>query len=165
MATPTPLKPSIFDRLIGELGSTERRGAMLPCYVPRLDRFGESELRACLLRDIGWLLNDIRLDTAVSLEGYSEVSSSVINQGLPDLTGKSVDRDGLGERANQIAATLRRFEPRLEPHSIVVDVDGSRSVANQIQFQISGSIVSSRDDDRFVVATALDLDTGNVDVD
>lgn len=165
MALSAPLKPSLFDKLIGELGEGNGARGMLPCYMPRLDRFGESELRACLMRDIGWLLNDIQLSTAVNLEDYPEVASSVINQGLPDLTGKSLDREGIARRARQIAAALRLYEPRLDPATIEVEIDGDKALAdNRIRFKISGEIRTELEDSRFIVVTAIDLDTGNVEV-
>lgn len=167
MSSQGSLRPSILDKLIGttDANADAKRAGAVPCYLPRLDRFGEPELRACLMRDIAWLLNDIQLGAATDLRDFPEVETSVINHGLPDLTGKSVDRESLTVRAEEIAQAIRIYETRIDPASVVVQIDEATVLAeNQVRFKLAGEIRNAYEDSRFVVVTAIDLDTGNVDV-
>lgn len=165
MAAEAPLKPSVLDKLIGRQGEEPSGRAMAPCHVPNLARFNERELRACLMRDIAWIMNDISLSASIDLSAHADVAGSVINQGLPDFAGRSVDRDGLIARAGQIAQALRTFEPRLDPATLTVEMHQEGAIAeNQVRFVVSGEVRTALEDSRFVVVTAIDLDTGNVSV-
>ena len=167
MATMTPLKPSILDKLIGDLSRLRSDGSrdLLPCFVPRLDRFNEDELRSCVRRDIEWLLNVVHFEAAVGLDDYPEVATSVLNHGLPELVGRSIDRPALARRAAEIAAAVRAYEPRLIPGSVDVLLDeGKVGFENRLRFVIHGNLMNSIDDGFIALYTAVDLDTGNVEI-
>jgi type VI secretion system protein ImpF len=163
----TPLKPSILDKLIGDLSRVRSDGSrdLLPCFVPRLDRFNEEELRSCVRRDIEWLLNVVHFESAVGLEDYPDIATSVLNHGLPELIGRSIDRPALVRRSMEITAAVRAFEPRLIPGSIEVLLDdGDIGFENRLRFVIHGNLMNSIDDGFIALYTAIDLDTGNVEI-
>ncbi|NJC07937.1 type VI secretion system baseplate subunit TssE [Polymorphobacter fuscus] len=167
MATMTPLKPSILDKLIGDLSRVRSDGSrdLLPCFVPRLDRFNEDELRACVRRDIEWLLNVVHFEAAVGLEDYPDVATSVLNHGLPELIGRAIDRQALAHRGAEIVAAVRAFEPRLIASSVEVLLDeGEVGFENRLRFVIHGHLMNSIDDGFIALYTAIDLDTGNVEI-
>ncbi len=160
----TPPKPSILDKLLG--GSLEDgTRAHQHFYVPRLDRFNEVDLRAVIQRDIAWLLNDIQFEAVVALDEYPEVRTSVVNQGLPELVGRSLDSETMICRAEEIRTALRAFEQRLRPESITVAFDTSRIEAeNKLHFSIGGEIRSAREEAWVQFDTIVDLDDGRVEV-
>lgn len=167
MVTATPLKPSILDKLIGDLARVRSDGSrdLLPCYVPRLDRFNEDELRACVRRDIEWLLNVVHFESAVALGDYPDIATSVLNHGLPELVGRSLDRPSLVRRAAEIVDAVRAYEPRLLPGSVEVLLEeGEIGFENRLRFIIHGNLANSIDDGFIALYTAIDLDTGNVEV-
>lgn len=167
MATATPLKPSVLDKLIGDLARSRSDGSrdLLPCYVPRLDRFNDDELRDTVRRDIEWLLNDVHFETAVNLDLYPEIKCSVLNHGLPELIGRSLDKAGLAARAREIVEAVRCFEPRLIGGSVEVLLeDGPVGFENRLRFVIHGHLLNAIDDGFIALYTAIDLDTGNVEV-
>ena len=167
MATMTPLKPSILDKLIGDLSRVRSDGSrdLLPCYVPRLDRFNEDELRACVRRDIEWLLNVVHFEASVELDDYPEVATSVLNHGLPELVGRSIDRQALVERSAELVAAVKAYEPRLIPGSVeVLLAEGEIGFENRLRFIIQGHLMNSIDDGYIALYTAVDLDTGNVEI-
>ena len=43
-----------------------------------------------VLRDLAWLLNTVNYQCAHSLDGYPFVARSMLNYGLPELTGAGV---------------------------------------------------------------------------
>ena len=163
----TPLKPSVFDRLIGDLARD--RGDLsrdpLPCFVARLDKFNEAELRECLMRDIGWLLNEVHLAAATDLDAYPEIATSVLNAGIEELTGKQMGAAAVEGRGRAIAATLRLFEPRLMPASIGVSVEGGGlAFENKLKYVIHARFLAELGSDYVEMTTAVDIDTGMVEV-
>ena len=160
-----PLKPSVLDKLIGDLARTKGDGQrdIAPCYIASLERFNEVELRNCVMRDIAWVLNDINLAAAIPLDDYPEVRTSVLNQGVPDLTSMTVNRDAFARRALDLADAVRNFEPRLVAQSVHVNFD--KAIAddeNKLRFSIQGELKGAIDDRYVEFKTSVALDTGEV---
>ena len=160
----TPPKPSILDKLLaGSIEAGARPHQHFP--VPRLDRFGEADLRGVIQRDVALLLNDIQFEVAVPLDDYPEVRTSVLNQGLPELTGRALDSDTLARRAIEITATLRAFEQRLRPETIRVVFDTSRVRAeNKLHFSVNAEIRNAVEESWVQFTTSVDLDDGRIEV-
>lgn len=162
--TATPPKPSILDKLLAgsiEAGAREHQNF----HVPRLDRFGESDLRGVIQRDIAWLLNDIHFEAAVALDDYPEVRTSVLNHGLPELIGRSLDNDTMSRRAEEITAALRAFEQRIRPETIRVIFDTTGiETENKLYFSVTGEIRNALEEAWVQFKTSVDLDDGKVEV-
>ena len=162
-----PLKPSILDKLIADMGKTrgDHSRERAPCFIPQLDRFNEKELRACIQRDIAWILNDINFESAVPLDDYPEIRSAVLNQGMPELTGRALDQATLLRRAVEVTAAVRHFEERLRPDTIKVvfsrDLVGSD---NKLTFEINGEIRNAIDESWIELKSTVDLDDGHIEV-
>ncbi len=138
----------------------------MPFYVPPVDRFGEAELRATIQRDIAWVLNDINFEAAVSLEDYPEIKTSVLNQGLPELTGRSLDQPSMARRTLEVTTAIRSFEQRLRPESIKVLFDKDLvETQNKLRFAISGEIRNAVEESWIELKTTVDLDDGHVEID
>lgn len=162
-----PLKPSVLDKLIGHMGRIKGDGTRdtLPCYIAPVDRFGERELRQVVIRDVAWLINDISFGTAVPIEDYPEIATSVLNQGVPDLTALQVARPSLQRRARDITAALNAFEPRLVPSTVQVTYDtGDVENENKVRFTIRGELRGAIDERHIELKTAVSLDSGEVEV-
>jgi type VI secretion system protein ImpF len=164
MTTATPPKPSILDKLLA--GSIEAGArAHQHFHVPRLDKFGEADLRAVIQRDIALLLNDIQFEAAVPLDDYPEVRTSVLNQGMPELIGRALDGQTMARRAIDVAATLRAFEHRLRPETITVVFDTSLvETENKLHFAIDGEIRNAVEENWIQFKTTVDLDDGRVEI-
>ncbi len=160
-----PLKPSVIDKLIGGLGRIKGDGSrdIAPCYIAELDRFSETELRNCVIRDIAWTLNSIHFAAAVPLDNYPEIATSVLNQGVPDLTSMTTNSEVFKRRARDLTDAIRNFEPRLVEQSINVSFD--RAVTddeNKLRFVIHGELKGAIDDRYVEFKTSVALDTGDV---
>lgn len=166
-STALPLKPSILDKLITEIGRKRADGSVdnPPCFVPDLNLFTEAQLRDCIRRDIAWLLNDIHFEAAVDLTDYPEVRTSVLNQGLPDLSGIGTDHDGQKARARDIAGTILAFEPRLDSGSVKVTVQSTAvDNENKLHFSIQGELRNAIEESWVELRTSISLDDGHVEV-
>ena len=162
-----PLKPSVLDKLLAPLGRVKGDGTrdVLPCHIAAVDNFGERDLKAVVIRDIAWIINDINFGTAVPLEDCPEIATSVLNQGVGDLTSLRVAKASLESRARDITAALRAFEPRLVAETVRVTFDTSDvDNENKVRFTIFGELKGAIDERYVELKTAVALDSGEVEV-
>lgn len=153
-AGPSRLNPTIFDKLVADNDLSGLRGeevdkieasreAMRYYSVPRLERFNEAALRATVRREIAWLLNTTHLAAAIDLEDYPQVQTSVLNYGVADLSGKSINRRLILQRARDIRNAIRAFEPRISERSLSVEPVESVERENSVTYVIHGDVTSA----------------------
>ncbi len=162
MAELTPqerLQPSLLDRLTdtdpqSKSESRERR-------VLSVQR-----LRAGVLRDLAWLLNTAYLETIENLDDYPYVRDSVLNYGIPDLSGLAVSGMDTARLEKAVRAAIVKFEPRIDSGSLKVtaEVDRDRMSRNSMAFKIEGELWSQPAPVSLLLKTELDLETGDATV-
>jgi type VI secretion system protein ImpF len=154
MAVAPRINPTLFDKLVGDLGLVGyqegedevvevRREALGNYSVPKLERFNERALRSTVRRELAWLLNTTNLAAVIDLEPYPQVASSVLNYGVPDLTGQSWTRRLVLQRARDIRNAIRQFEPRIDQQSLVVEPVAETERENTVTFVINGDVTSA----------------------
>jgi type VI secretion system protein ImpF len=153
------LQPSLLDRLTDEEPDTQ---------VESRDRrvLSPARLRECVQRDLTWLLNTSRLSALVPLDDYPAAEASVINYGMPDLTGRAasgVDSRALERTLTQVITT---YEPRLLRRSVKVRlyIDRDRMSHNALVFDIEAELWAQPLPLRLFLRTEIDLETGGVAV-
>lgn len=152
------LFPSLLDRLTDD--APEKK------IEPRDRRiFSVQKLRVAVLRDLAWLLNTCHLAASEDLTPYPLVEKSVVNHGIPDLTGRTIS----GLEIVDVEMALRRaildFEPRILPHTLQVRAeitDESKHHHNSVAFEIEGELWARPIPERLFLRTELDLETGSV---
>ena len=151
------LNPSLFEKLtvndrvtgIVEEGRTEVQGGSGQTLLrlnpgPQLlERYNETAMRASVRRELGWLLNTVYLEASVDMEPYPHVRTSVLNYGMPDLTGRASTVAVVRVRANQIAEQIRIFEPRLDASNLDVRAEPGVGLDNAVAYFIRGDISSA----------------------
>ncbi|WP_054895423.1 MULTISPECIES: type VI secretion system baseplate subunit TssE [unclassified Pseudomonas] len=152
------LQPSLLDRLSDD--------ARDQSHEPREQRvLSMRALRKAVLRDLGWLLNSTSLGSVQDLTAYPLAARSVLNFGLPDLSGKTVtglDPQALARRIEQVIVD---FEPRILPASVRVTPlarDREQASPNQVAFEIHGELWGQPLPERLYLKTELDLEAGDV---
>jgi len=170
------LNPTLFDKLTSSanvLGVTDEtelpeleisRASMRFYTVPNIERFNETALRATVRREIAWLLNTTNLGSAIDLDPYPQVKTSVLNYGVPDLTGKASSRGAIRGRALEIRAAIEAFEPRLDPKQLSVDPRDIIERENAITYVIDGNIYSAVEAMPVQLLTDVEADTGAVTI-
>ena len=148
------LNPSLFEKLtlndrvtnILEEGRAEVQGQTLLRLGSSgfdIERYNESAMRASVRRELGWLLNTVYLGATIDLERYPQVQTSVLNYGMPDLTGRASTLAAVKARSNQIAEQVRIFEPRLDHDTLQVEAKPGVGLDNAVAYVIRGDISSA----------------------
>lgn len=153
------LQPALLDRLIDE--SPDKRQESRETRL-----LNSRQLRAAVLRDLAWLFNASR-PTDDSFDFAPRVRRSVLNFGLPPLSGlraSTLDRQIL---TSVIRQAILDFEPRIEPTSLRVEVlDDDRPLErhNQIEVSIRGQLWAQPVPLELLLHTAVDLETGQIQI-
>lgn len=111
--------------------------------VSQIERYNEAAMRNSVRRELNWLLNTVNLAAVQDLTPYPHVQTSVLNYGLPDLTGRVSTIGAVASRAKDIEQAIRNFEPRLDKDRLTVEASSEIGVDNAIGFVIRGDIVSA----------------------
>ncbi len=162
MAELTPrerLQPSLLDRL------TDREPNKT-VESRELRVLSMSRLRECVQRDLAWLLNTENMPSRLRVSECSEAMRSVINYGIPGLTGvSSSSREG-EQLERQILEAIYTFEPRLIRESVVVRKLSSRMDMNRgaLRFAIEADLWAQPLPLHLFFHTEIDLDTGEFSV-
>ena len=136
----------------------------------------EEDLKHRINQDLGCLLNTVALEVISELEAFPRVRRSVLNYGVPDMTGRFIeDFQGYQLRAiefqDRLRDAIREFEPRLKSETVKVNVrpasvnsDGQIDAGRPIEFEIIGEIWASPVS-VVMVDTVMDLHLGQSVVD
>lgn len=128
--------------------------------VHKLERFNEAALRATVLRELNWILNTTNLGAIQDLKPYPEVSTSVLNYGVPDMAGKLMQRRAIQSRSREIKEAIRRFEPRIDPQRLDVAASTTDAKPNAVTFVIRGDVTSAVLALPVEFKTDVEVDTG-----
>lgn len=154
------LQPSLLDRLTDNRPDDQQESRDQRVLTIR-------QLRECVLRDLAWLLNCERLEGVQSLKQFPQVQSSVLNYGIPSLSGAVLSRVELPELERAIARAVKLYEPRILPQTVKIRVQAAASATggeNALSIQIEGQLWAQPLPQRLFLRTEVDLDTGHVEV-
>jgi type VI secretion system protein ImpF len=150
------LQPSLLDRLTDHEPDTP--------VEPRERRvLSARALREGVLRDLGWLLNATNLLSVTDAPALPHVAASVLNYGMPDISGASLAGMQLADLERAIRQAIWDFEPRLNRSSVTVRAIPSDSIA-KVVFEIQGDLWAQPYPERLYLRTELDLDVAQVSV-
>lgn len=140
-----------------------RRTEQQRVFVISADR-----LRAACLHDLQCLFNEtdgeVELDDDLLAE-LPMVRASVLNYGLPALTGSVRTPEQIVELGRDIARVLERFEPRIRNVRVTRDerpVRASEDGIERVGYLIEGELWGYPYDERLRIRTLLDLDLGRL---
>jgi len=161
MAELTPrerLQPSLLDRLTDDEPDKKQEARIRRVLSPR--RF-----RELVRRDLAWLLNTGQLAATVDLDEYPLVGESVVNYGIPDLSGHSVSDLEFPAIERLIKDAIVAFEPRILRRGLKVTiVHDKESSGNTITFLIEGRLWAQPLPEQLYMRTRMDLESGGVKV-
>jgi type VI secretion system protein ImpF len=153
------LQPSLLDRLIDDAPEKTQES--------REQRvFSLSRLRDAAMRDLAWLLNTTNLAAGQDISAYPEVADSVVNYGIPDLSGMTVSGTDVAALERALRQAIADFEPRILRHTLSVrlEMNEGQMSHNAMTFLIEGELWAQPVPLRLYLKTEIDLDIGDVKV-
>jgi type VI secretion system protein ImpF len=147
------LQPSLLDRLSDDE----------PDKAVELRERRVLSLREGVLRDLAWLLNTTNLLSVVDTEKLPHIANSVLNYGLPIMSGQSIAGLNLSAFERGIRQAIWDFEPRLIRASVSVKaLQDQGSDNHRIMFSIEADMWAQPYPERLYLKTELDLERGAV---
>jgi len=159
--------PALLDRLTDERAG--RGGDAAVADSSERWSLSKQQLRERVVRDLGWLLNaQAMFDAWDPILPDSPAVHSVINYGMPALSGRLLPDVDIRLFEQTIRQAIIDFEPRIIPETLRVDaqpaLDASGSTQGALGFGIIAELRAEPYPIELLLRTVLDLDTGEVDV-
>jgi type VI secretion system protein ImpF len=154
------LQPALLDRLTDDEPDKK--------HEPREARvLSKARMRQSVLRDLAWLFNATRLESGTDLAQAPFVRRSVLNFGLPAMSGKVASSLDVTDLTRAIREAILSFEPRILPSTLEIHTlleSGDLDHHNVLGVEIHGQLWAQPVPLEFLVRTDFDLETGKVRV-
>lgn len=149
------LQPSLLDRLTDREPDKTKESSSKQSMT-------QTQFKEAVVRDLGWLLNSVALDVCIDLHKYPEVQRSVLNYGLPDLSGHTSSNVNIRGVEGSIKAAIQLFEPRVIKNSLKVKIHSNPDEMshNSLIFEIAGAVFGQPSPFHVVLKSELDLESG-----
>ena len=122
-------------------------------------------LKEYVKRDLSWLLNTVNLESVVDLEACPRVAESVLNYGMPDLTGTTVNNISTKLLERKVMDIILKYEPRIIEKSLSVRISKKDEMSNRaLQFEIECDIWAQPVPEHVRLNSELDLTSGSFDL-
>ena len=154
------LQPALLDRLTDDNPDSKVETAEARVI-------NRNRLRDMVLRDLAWLFNATAPGEGFDWEPVPHARQSVLNYGLPALSGQSTSGLNLLQLQTAVRLAIVEHEPRILADSLVVEVVTSDSQIdhhNLVGFRISGQLWAQPVPLELLLHTDIDLETGRVAV-
>jgi type VI secretion system protein ImpF len=154
------LQPALLDRLTDEHPDEQQEAREQRVMSKR-------QLRQAVLRDLAWLFNATRLESGVDLSKVPEVRRSVLNFGLPALSGRVASSLDIAELERSVRQAILDYEPRILAETLRVKALLQASQIdhhNVIGMEIHGQLWAQPVPLELLVRTEIDLETGKVEI-
>jgi type VI secretion system protein ImpF len=149
------LQPSLLDRL-----TDDEPGQAVEARERRV--MSMRSLREGVLRDLAWLLNTTNLTSVSEQFRLPHVASSVLNYGMPDMSGASLAGMNTTDLERAIRQAIWDFEPRLIRSSVSVKALPTSDSITKITFEIEADMWAQPYPERLFIKTELDLDQAHI---
>ena len=152
------LQPALLDRLTDDEPDKK--------LEPREARvLSKRRMRESVLRDLAWLFNATQLEAVDPLAKAPFVRRSVLNFGLPAMSGKTASSLDVTDLTRAVREAILNFEPRILPPTLEIKTlleAGELDHHNVIGIEIHGQLWAQPVPLEFLVRTDFDLETGKV---
>lgn len=153
---PDKLQPSLLDRLTDRQPDRTKES-------PAQRVLSQQQIKEAVIRDIGWLLNTVSLDTVYDLSAFPEARRSVINYGLPDISGRTASSIDVDKLEKELQRVIYEFEPRVIPNSLKIKIHSQPDEMNHnsLVFEIQGVVFGQPMPFQVMLQSELDLESGD----
>jgi type VI secretion system protein ImpF len=155
------LQPALLNRLEDDNSAQKK-------VEPREARLiNKAQLREAVLRDLAWLFNSVRLSDDIDWASYPYAYHSVINSGLPALSGRTASALDIASLENEVRQVILDFEPRIIAATLQVEAlvsDRQLDHHNVVSVQIRGEMWAQPVPLEILLRTDVDLESGQVQI-
>ena len=150
---------SLFDRLIND--ADEGLAVGLGQKMTRRHRTAQlAVLRGQIQRDLFDLLSTRRMAADTDLSAWPMIEKSVLNYGIPDLSGTTGSSIDLRKLQRDLADVIKDFEPRLLPDTLAVTCRISDGPHQDVLVDIDALYGVDDELESFTVGIAISLGSG-----
>nr|WP_221195558.1 type VI secretion system baseplate subunit TssE [Luteibacter sp. Sphag1AF] len=159
MITQERLQPSLLDRLRDDEPHVAQESRDKRVITA-------ARLRECVVRDLGWLFNCTRHGWSDDHGGLPYVEGSVLDYGIPDLTGAAITGMDIAVWRQRIHTAITLFEPRLDPSTLHVDAHAHTTRMDRLtlSFSIESTMWAQPLSLNLYLKTEVDLETARFSV-
>ena len=154
------LQPALLDRLTDDDRDKKTE--------PRDQRaMSKTRMRAAVLRDLAWLFNATQQASDVDWNPYPHAQRSVLNFGLPALSGKTASSVDVPELERMVRQAIIDHEPRILAATLQVEATSAAPLMerhNLLSFRITGQLWAQPMPLELMLQTDIDLESGHVRV-
>jgi type VI secretion system protein ImpF len=152
---PDKLQPSLLDRLTDQHPDRTKESSAQQVL-------SQSQYKDAVIRDLGWLLNAVSLDSVLDLKDYPYAQHSVLNYGLPDISGHTSSSIDPATLEKALQRVIYEFEPRIISNSLKIRVhaDPADMSHNSLVFEIEGVVFGQPMPFQVILRSELDLEYG-----
>lgn len=154
------LQPALLDRLTDNDREHQTE--------PRDQRaMSKARMRAAVLRDLAWLFNATQQGNDVDWGPYPHAQRSVLNFGLPALSGKTASSIDSHELERMVHQAIIDHEPRILAATLQVEATTTAPLLdrqNLLSFRITGQLWAQPMPIELLLQTDIDLESGHVRV-
>lgn len=125
----------------------------------------KTQFRRSVLRDLAWLMNTTHAESEIAFEGFDAARLSVINYGLPSMSGKRLSELDWPNLEASLRDAITTFEPRILPETLEVKAVRSENAMdhhNLVAFEIRGLLWSEPYPIELLLRSQIDLESGQV---
>jgi type VI secretion system protein ImpF len=151
------LQPALLDRLADDDPGKKQES-------PEARVVSKARLRQAVLRDLAWLFNSVQMSD-VEWAAFPHVRHSVVNFGLPSLSGATASTLDVVDLENEVRQAILDFEPRIIASTLQVEALASEIQLdhhNVVSVQIRGDLWAQPVPLEILLRTDVDLETGEV---
>ncbi|MDD4880021.1 MAG: type VI secretion system baseplate subunit TssE [Gallionellaceae bacterium] len=149
------LFPSLLDRLVDN--EPDKRSE-----ARDFRSFSVTRLRESVLRDLNWLFNATQHEEE-GLDRFPQVRQSVINYGIPALSGRPASSLNIQEVEQMLRRSIIAYEPRLLPDTVKVKAEADEAGLarhNVISFRIEAQMWAQPYPLDLLLRTEVDMENG-----
>lgn len=155
------LRPSssLFDRLVSD--DDDAPQVMLGQRMTRRHRTTHLEiLRGQIERDLLDLLGTRRMSAGFDLSAWPRIEKSVLNYGIPDLSGSTGSSIDVRQLQRQLTKVIKWFEPRLQPDTLSVTCKVKDYAARDVLVEIEAMFGVDDELESFAMGVSICLGSG-----
>ena len=143
-----PQQLSIVDRLVAGHGPAEDAASVVNA----------------ICRDLLLLLNSWAVLRLADGDRFVSLKTCVLNYGVPSVAGKPIREQVLNMYQEAIQTAIERFEPRLDPETVLVHAvaEHGPSATTRFSLRIEGQLVGADSGRRLVFDSSVNTETGRV---